>query len=357
MSLRELILRCVNVTDKAIEFLLHNCPFLERLVVIGSNKFTNLLVSDPSLVLKHLEINMCSNIKSIKICNSNFVSLVISVVVENLILVNVPKVTELEILALKIDLENFVNVRDFPELSQLKHLQIDVNVWNDVSLMELTSLIKACPYLQNFVLKGSNRGHHLEDRINQLSDDILVLILSFLKLKEAAQTSVLSRRWTTLLMYIHRLDFDDPKALLRILENSTEEMTEMHSYVNWVNRILQLHKSSTVDEFRLCFPFEKFSLGMRLPSGLIVENLILMNVPELTEASVLRWRFVNWSHIFSQLSCCLSQLEILTLNIDTKIQVGARYDDSLMGLTSLIEACPYLQKFVLQDIFLTTWNN
>ncbi|KAL3504730.1 hypothetical protein ACH5RR_034571 [Cinchona calisaya] len=362
--------------------------------------------------------------------------------------------------------------------------------------------------------KCSNRGHRLEDRIaqfpedrivhlpedqiSQLPDDILILILSFLKLKEAAQTSALSRRWTTLWMYIPRLDFDDPKALQRILQNSKVGMREMHSYVNWVNCVMQLHKGYTLDEFRICFPFAKFSLsqnqiakwleyaftrkvhrlvldlvrgpsstccvfpdrllnidfgpstelphlnncGTRLPelihfrslrelilrcvhvtgeaiefflhncpflerlvvfgsnklvnllvsgpslmlkhldikmcldvesikicdSNIVsleisnVENLMLMNVPKLTELLVLRW---NWSQVSSQLSCCLSQLKNLTLNIHPKsfvnvrdfpelsqlkhlqIEVEARHDDSLMGLTSLIKACPYLQKFVL----------
>ncbi|KAL3504732.1 hypothetical protein ACH5RR_034573 [Cinchona calisaya] len=347
-----------------------------------------------------------------------------------------------------------------------------------------------------------------EDLIGQLPDDILVLILSLLKLKEAAEASVVSRQWTTLWVYNPRLDFDAPKSILRMANNCEVANSERHNYVDWVNRIIQLHKGSTVDEFRICFPFNKCSLsqneitkwleyaftrkvrrleldllntcwpmccdfpdrllnvdfclsselphlnycGTQLPELIrfkslrelilrcvnvtgeaiefflhnspflerlvvfgssklvsllvsdssrmlkhleiktcpninsikihdsnivslvisVVQNLILMNVPKLTEVSVLRWRFIDWSHVFSQLSCCLSQLESLTLTIDPKssvnirdfpklsqvkhlqIEVDAHRDDSLMGLSPLIKACPYLEKFVLRLHWLDT---
>ncbi|KAL3504734.1 hypothetical protein ACH5RR_034575 [Cinchona calisaya] len=90
-----------------------------------------------------------------------------------------------------------------------------------------------------------------EDRISQLHDDILVVILSFLKLKQAAPTSVLSKRWTTLWMYNPRLDFAAPKALKNIAQNLRSipqnfEVVEVerHNYVDWINCIMQLHKGS-----------------------------------------------------------------------------------------------------------------
>ncbi|XP_071924443.1 F-box/LRR-repeat protein At2g42730-like [Coffea arabica] len=92
-SLRALCLKYVNVTGEAIENFLHNCRFLERLVVVGSGKLVNLLVSGSSLVLKHLDINSCHNVKSIKICDCNLVSLGICNV-EHLVLMNVPMLVE-----------------------------------------------------------------------------------------------------------------------------------------------------------------------------------------------------------------------------------------------------------------------
>ncbi|KAL9831128.1 putative F-box domain, leucine-rich repeat domain superfamily, F-box-like domain superfamily [Arabidopsis thaliana] len=43
-----------------------------------------------------------------------------------------------------------------------------------------------------------------------LPNDLLVKILSFLATKQAASTSLLSKRWRTLFALSHHLDFDDP---------------------------------------------------------------------------------------------------------------------------------------------------
>ncbi|KAL3514077.1 hypothetical protein ACH5RR_026794 [Cinchona calisaya] len=176
--LRALCLKGVNVTGEVIESFLHNCPLLERLVVVSSGKLVNLLVSGSSLVLKHLEIQYCHNAKSIKICDcDNFVSLGIFQA-QNLVLMNLPMLAELsisgnssnfwssvfpqlsrfrsqlELLILKgYKPENIMVVRDFPQLSQVKELVMDTGAWYDNSLMGLTSLIKACPFLHKFVLQ------------------------------------------------------------------------------------------------------------------------------------------------------------------------------------------------------------
>ncbi|XP_019086340.1 PREDICTED: putative FBD-associated F-box protein At5g38570 [Camelina sativa] len=48
------------------------------------------------------------------------------------------------------------------------------------------------------------------DRISLLSDDLLVKILSFLSTKEAVSTSVLSKQWEFLWMWLPRLEFTSP---------------------------------------------------------------------------------------------------------------------------------------------------
>ncbi|KAL3522867.1 hypothetical protein ACH5RR_015701 [Cinchona calisaya] len=164
-SLGTLCLICVNITAEAIEFFLHNCPFLERLELVSSGKLVNLVVSSSSLMLKHFVIERCQDVKLIQICNSNVVSLS-----KNLILINVPKLTEVTV-ALKVYrnwssvfsqlscclswLEKFSlklrKVSEFPESSKLKYLRTTVGAWEDHSLVVLTSMIKACLWLEIFV--------------------------------------------------------------------------------------------------------------------------------------------------------------------------------------------------------------
>ncbi|KAL3514092.1 hypothetical protein ACH5RR_026809 [Cinchona calisaya] len=133
-------------------------------------------------MLKHLVIEKCQDVKSIQIHNSNIVSLRISEV-ENLILINVPKLTEVVVIeqicnnwsrvfsqlsCCLSQLEKFSLVTvfpqelmkdsEFPELSKLKFLRMNVGAWKDHSLMVLTSMIKACPCLERFVLQLCRMG-------------------------------------------------------------------------------------------------------------------------------------------------------------------------------------------------------
>lgn len=177
-SLRALCLKGVNVTGEVIEYFLHTCHFLERLVVLSANKLVNLQVSGPSLMLKYLKIDFCHKLKSLKICDCGLVSLAICQV-ESLVLRNVPTlakltiagrspsfwsivlsqvshfVSQLERLKLR-DLKpkHIMELHEFPQLSQLKELVITTAAWNnDDSLMGLISWINASPCLQKFVLK------------------------------------------------------------------------------------------------------------------------------------------------------------------------------------------------------------
>ncbi|KAL9153002.1 hypothetical protein ABFS82_10G020200 [Erythranthe guttata] len=337
--------------------------------------------------------------------------------------------------------------------------------------------------------KCGKRCYVDNDRISQLPDAILVTILSFLSMKEAARTSVLSSRWINLWKDFPRLDFDAESALLKIARDYELHGEESGKYVEWVNRVIQSHKATTLKEFRVCFDLsrsvknsitqwlefalsrhvekleldfktkfensgcedthynfpEKFlkhpsqsssinfkslkalslkcvnvtgeaiefflrncpsleklvvtytsklsnlevcgpSLALkhldlrfcfRLKSVKVsapnlisltvpkVEGLLLENVPALVELSLILtipYRAVKKK--LSTLSCCISQLEILYLNLDSKVKdidlptlpklkkLAIRYwisgDKSLFGLTPFIRASPNLKEFVLQ---------
>ncbi|CAI9116773.1 OLC1v1018016C3 [Oldenlandia corymbosa var. corymbosa] len=115
------------------------------------------------------------------------------------------------------------------------------------------------------VMKCTNSEQYPEDedRISLLSTDILVHILSFLKLKEAARTSLVSKLWVGLWMFaVVQLDFDASKVLLEIAavrsEPSFLSKKRCH-YVEWVNKVLQSHKAMVIDEFRICFELDESS--------------------------------------------------------------------------------------------------
>ncbi|KAK6143420.1 hypothetical protein DH2020_023768 [Rehmannia glutinosa] len=207
-SLRALSLKFVNVSGKAVEFFLRNCPLLRKIGCSWHGKISNLEICGPSLMLKHLELCFCDDIKSIKISAPNLTSLSLSIS-KGLMLVNVPMLVEvsisngtesmeylipalgccisqLEILTLQfhhpkvrqqnsscyISLVCDFNINcaclivcglfnrkifedyKFPELPKLKKLVINYYVARrDESLIDLTYLIRASPYLEEFVLE------------------------------------------------------------------------------------------------------------------------------------------------------------------------------------------------------------
>lgn len=97
-----------------------------------------------------------------------------------------------------------------------------------------------------------NMKRENEDRISELSDDILTSILSRLTLREAAATSVLSTRWRHLCAYVTHLDFPPfkpPEANLQ--QNQDEILTKFQAYTKSIDHMLDSHKGNRVKEFRV----------------------------------------------------------------------------------------------------------
>ncbi|KAI5326756.1 PREDICTED: F-box/LRR-repeat [Prunus dulcis] len=110
--------------------------------------------------------------------------------------------------------------------------------------------------------KGEGHNFVLADRISELPDEILVSILSLLSLKEAATTSILSKRWQHLWASTMTLNFDAKLDLgssnLRHFRGLQPEIRyqESHRYINWVNRVLEQHKGPSIERFRACFDID-----------------------------------------------------------------------------------------------------
>lgn len=176
--LKALSLKCVNVSEEALDCLLSSSPVLQYLSIHGSGGLKNVKVSGLTLMLKYLEIVFCLGIETIEISNVNLVSFSYLGPGINLIISNVPMLDEisigegysglennvfgqlscclyqLEVLTLDIYRpEENMKIFAFPALPNLKQLILKVGAWDDDSLLEFTSLIKACPKLNRFVLQ------------------------------------------------------------------------------------------------------------------------------------------------------------------------------------------------------------
>lgn len=99
------------------------------------------------------------------------------------------------------------------------------------------------------------------DVISGLPEALSCHILSFLPTKEAASTSVLSRKWRYLFAFVPNLDFDDsvylnpvnqkkiPITITDFMEISEDELST--SFMDFVDRVLALQGNSPLDRFSL----------------------------------------------------------------------------------------------------------
>ncbi|KAL8489615.1 hypothetical protein ACS0TY_025505 [Phlomoides rotata] len=76
------------------------------------------------------------------------------------------------------------------------------------------------------------------DRLSELPDSLLVRILSFLYMKEAVRTSVLSKRWKFLWAELPKLEFWEDL-----------EIEKKFDFVSWVNRAIDIRKGGYLDKF------------------------------------------------------------------------------------------------------------
>ncbi|KAG7634935.1 F-box domain [Arabidopsis suecica] len=106
------------------------------------------------------------------------------------------------------------------------------------------------------------------DLVSSLPDDLLGHILSLLTTKEAALTSILSKRWRYLIAFVPYLEFDDSAFLNPEEGKQTREGTRQ-SFIDFVDRVLALHGDS---------PIRKFSLKCKTGVDLDLLNQWICNV-------------------------------------------------------------------------------
>ncbi|GKD80789.1 F-box domain containing protein [Tanacetum coccineum] len=97
------------------------------------------------------------------------------------------------------------------------------------------------------------QGSNADDLISQMSDDVLLKILSFLPIKNAVATSSLSTRWRFLWSNSTQLNFDASEVLHKISKKQKLCFSESDKYVNQVNNVIRRYNHPTVHDFRVRF--------------------------------------------------------------------------------------------------------
>ncbi|KAI3435307.1 F-box domain-containing protein [Psidium guajava] len=177
--LRSLDLKFVNVTDENLDCILSNCPFLEELVIVCSELLSHIKVKGSSLSLKHLFI-YSSNLTTFEVSTPNLVSLACHntskggprVLIENAPLLTsvalgalydpvsiylhplCSSLPQLEDLHLHMNFfKDVLEIPQLPVLFNLRSLTWLVQTSDTASILGLTSLIEAAPFLRHFELK------------------------------------------------------------------------------------------------------------------------------------------------------------------------------------------------------------
>ncbi|XP_047943232.1 F-box/LRR-repeat protein At3g26922-like [Salvia hispanica] len=99
-------------------------------------------------------------------------------------------------------------------------------------------------------------GH---DRISELPDEVIINILSFLPLRDAVSTGLLSSRWLDLWKHTNHLDFFDTDDLYREKSDTEHDLWDVGTckHVKMVNSVLESHQAPFLEEFRLHFYVNK----------------------------------------------------------------------------------------------------
>ncbi|GJR01522.1 putative leucine-rich repeat domain-like protein [Tanacetum coccineum] len=109
----------------------------------------------------------------------------------------------------------------------------------------------------SLAIEGACRGSNSNDFISQMTDDILIRMLSFLPIKNAGATSSLSKRWRFLWCNITRLNFDGSEALEKTDHDPNLFASELENFVKQVNDVIRSHNQPTIEVFQICYNLDK----------------------------------------------------------------------------------------------------
>ncbi|XP_050234932.1 F-box/LRR-repeat protein At3g26922-like [Mercurialis annua] len=205
--------------------------------------------------------------------------------------------------------------------------------------------------------------------ISELPDEILENIISHLSIKDAAATSILSRRWRHLWKYIDYPILDiDLADLISISSYENPSSQPVRSEIlSLVSTILDRHQGSTIPELRIRFPYCYSSFGGEVDARPLVcwiktavkkkvKNLFLqfntLGGNTITNARTFRTLPSSFSSLVSLCLVALHSLYSRTLInyfLLNSPLLEMLFIQRCSGLTNLKIYCPNLKHLTLSD--------
>ncbi|KAJ0435488.1 putative F-box domain, FBD domain, leucine-rich repeat domain superfamily [Helianthus annuus] len=195
----------------------------------------------------------------------------------------------------------------------------------------------------------SSIGENVDDRLSRLPEEILSHILFLMPMKFAVQTSILSKRWRYVWMFVTNLDFGE-----------IHSMDSLHSLTKIVDRVLKFCTPSQVKLFRLHFPY---ICARKSSVSNWIDELVRLKISELdlqvqqlqlppsmfTCKTLTKLRLDRSGYAFRdvwEFNCPVNLPCLKTLDI-------AVYATPSVNAFKLISGCPMLESLSLE----VTWFN
>lgn len=198
-----------------------------------------------------------------------------------------------------------------------------------------------------------------KDLINGLPDNLLCQILSNLSTKEAALTSLLSKRWRYLFALVPNLDFDNVSSL-----HPETVMDDQTSFIDFVDRVLKLRGKDHVNKFSL-----KCGDGIEDEDVFPwISNVLRHGVSDL--ALHVSPRLIYWlpSKLFASKTLVRLQIgpqdgpriklrNVCLPKLKTLLIDSVMFEEGEIGFAKLLSGCPVLEELGLRNLAWDYWDS